>query len=306
MQQINKNHGQGEDYDILSVGLTSYTLLITEDSASAPEDGSHIITVRSAEEAARYLVLLGDTCSLHLSQEYRLEHPEMEKQIRELACVLQAPDTRLDSRVAAEMMRKLPFDLKGLLRSPIALSPGSPPGSKISKALVHKTSESNILISEPCLKGNIWHFNMSLETDEMHFDHESAHVQGMLMIEALRQVGISVGHLQGLPLDGQIALLSYNMGFFHFVERSSPIIIRAYSSFTADRKSEDKEIPVYAQVIQWGRVCAEAMLIGFAFMSESSCVVKEARIEKIAARQKTHFESRLMQLQQMENNRACA
>ncbi len=284
-----------------SSGNPSYILLLEEDGRPLSADKLQVVTAHSAEEAERFSLLLGNACRLYLSPEYRQSHPDISEQTENLTSAFRDRKAMLDTDAAVPLLRKLPLDLDSLLNSAIAVNDGDPQPAPIDRSIVHKHRDANVLISEPLCCGDLRYYNMFLETDELKFDHTSAHVQGMHMLEALRQVGIATGHLQGLPAGGQIALLNYDTNFYSFIERNSPIIIRAYSSFTADETSEDKEILVFTQVIQWGKVCADAMLKGFAFMSRERCEQKEAQLARIASRHKTMFESKIKKFLEMEN-----
>lgn len=300
MQQIDINQDPVEVRDALTVGSRSYTLHIEGDAAPLPDDDQHIITVRSAEEVVRYQILLGDSCSLSVSPGYSRAHPDLASRIQEFAIALRSQATPLHTKVAAEMMRKLPFDLKGLLKSPIALVNGDTASPSIDKALVHKKNDANVLISKPFIRGRLRYFNMFLKTEELRFDHSSEHVQGLLMLEALRQASIATAHLQGLPLDGMLALMEYSTNFLSFLETGAPIVIRSYSCFSADASSKDKEASIFLQVIQWGRICAEAQLKAYACMNGNNYRQQEKRIDKITARHKTLFESKLTRMLEPE------
>jgi hypothetical protein len=141
---------------------------------------------------------------------------------------------------------------------------------------------------------------MFQETAELT-DHTSGHVEGMLVIEATRQASTATAHLQGMPPDGKIALLNYTTNFFNFLDRNAPIILRVYSSFTASETSEDRVAPIYIQVMQWGKVCAEAKPKGFAYMHNQCYQQKSMLIEKIASRSKLQFDTKLNRILESES-----
>jgi hypothetical protein len=159
---------------------------------------------------------------------------------------------------------------------------------------VHKKNESNVLISEVFASGQLLYFNMFNDTEELTFDHTSDHVQGMLMLEALRQAAVATAHIRGLPFKGGLALLNYDTNFFHYLESATPIILRSYSGFTADETSEDKDASIYIQVLQWGKVCADATLKAYAFMSDQKYDQQKERIEKISSRSKMQFKAKVI------------
>jgi hypothetical protein len=278
----------------------SYTLIFEDDRHALPTGLSQMVTLKSVDEAELLLRLLGDSCEIYISEEFRQARPELDVTVVRLSRIGISKLAPFDSDIAASLMRKLPLDLKSLINTPLALMAGDQMPGPIDRRMVHKNNDSNVLISTPFTTGWLIHFNMFQETHELNFDHASAHVQGMLMLEAMRQASIATAHLQGLPLDGMLALMSYSTNFLNFLERNQPIILRAYTCFHADETSEDKECDIFIQVMQWGRICAEAKLKAFACMSSLSCRQKEARIQKIAFRHKTNYEMKLNRVREME------
>ncbi|NTW51667.1 MAG: hypothetical protein HGB22_03675 [Chlorobiaceae bacterium] len=210
-----------------------------------------------------------------------------------------------DTETAAALLRKLPLDLNSLVKSHIALRDGDKLPSLIKMNLVHKTSDENVLISEPFSTGWIHYFNMYQETKELTFDHPSEHVQGLLISEALRQAGIACAHIQGLPAVGKLVLLNYSTNFYSFIERNEPIILRAYSSFTANETSEDKNASFFIQVMQWGRVCADSAITTFACLSIERQKQLNKRLEKIESRNKAHFETKVSKILESESANGC-
>ncbi|WP_076790803.1 AfsA-related hotdog domain-containing protein [Chlorobium sp. KB01] len=144
------------------------------------------------------------------------------------------------------------------------------------------------------------YFNMLGETEELIFDHTSDHVQGMLMLEALRQAALATAHILGLPFTGGLALLNYNTNFFHYLERDAPIVLRAYGDFSANETSEDKEAPIFIQVIQWGKVCADATMKAFAYINGAHYEQQKVRLEKISARSKMQFDAKVSRILEAE------
>ncbi|MCP5352039.1 MAG: hypothetical protein H6926_02460 [Chromatiales bacterium] len=152
---------------------------------------------------------------------------------------------------------------------------------------------ANILISRPTNVGKLWHFNLLDRTGEFHFDHGADHVQGMLLLEALRQVAIATAHLQGLPLEGALALATYDTEFFNFLDPSVPITLRSFTTETAALAQEDHDVAVICGVYQWGKLCAHAILSARAFVNASSYHHQRNRSLRIAERQRRQHASRL-------------
>jgi hypothetical protein len=291
----------------LNPGRSSYIILFEGDNISEQlSELLQIVRVRSIDEAAGLLNILGDSCKLYLSPEYRLEHPDLTEKLLAAASPEEIEDKPLDIQTANVLMQKLPLDLKSLVGSHIALRPEDPKPVPISKNQVHKNSESNVLISEPLTVGKLHYFNMFLDTTELVFDHPSDHVQGMLILEALRQAGIATAHLQGLPMNGKLALLFYDTNFFSFIETGSPIILRSFSNFYADENSENMDYFVCIQAMQWGKVCTETVIKALACINSQRREKINKQLEKIALRNKTNFEAKINQILETKPTERCA
>lgn len=300
MQNTSTRKEITEDNRSLNPGSHTYTLLFDGDRPLLTANALQVITVETAEEAANYLKLLGNTCELHLSDEFRSAHPDIEVTIRALRSTNHCDEPPFDTDIAAAMIRKLPLDLKSLVKSNLRLKDGDKLPPLIKKELVHKKSDDNVLISEPFSTGWLHYFNMFQETTELTFDHPSEHVQGLLISEALRQTGIACAHLQGLSPEGKLVLLNFSTNFYSFIERNEPIILRAYSDFAADETSEDKNVSFFIQVIQWGRVCADSSITTFASLRVERQKLLNERLIKIESRNKAHFEAKVNKVLESE------
>lgn len=284
----------------LNPGKKAFTLLFDGDKLPVQAGVLQAVNVSSVEEANRFLFLLRDTCEIYISPDYRRSNPEVYAEVKAFSYSGVKTDPPFGIETAADLMRKLPFDLKSLMKSPLAITADDSSPCSLDKKFVHKKSDSNVLISEFYSAGKLLYFNMFNDTEELTFDHASDHIQGMLMLEALRQAAVAITHILGLSLDGKLALLSYNTNFFHYLERDTPIVIRAYGSFSADKTGYDREVSVFVQVMQWGKVCAEAELKAFAFMSEHHYLQQKERIEKISSRCKMQFAAKVSRILEAE------
>ena len=210
------------DYGILTLnpGRKSFTLLFNGDRLPSQADVPQTVIVSSFDEVAHFLLLLGETCEIYISPEYRQANPHVYAEVRTLSYPVNSKDASFDIETAAGLMKKLPLDFKNLINSPLAVTLDDQIPGPIDKKYVHKKNDSNVLISEVLASGRMLYFNMFNETDELTFDHTSDHVQGMLLLEALRQTAIATAHIQGLSFDGGLALLNYNTNFFHYLESS--------------------------------------------------------------------------------------
>jgi len=270
-QQTNHHSGTANGSRCVVLDTASYCLLLKGDSPPFSAEERSLLIAESPEEACDFQCLLGDACQPFLSQEYRRIHPGLYEKLEAIAISGWNNDAPFGIDTAAHLMKKLPLDLNCLINSPIALSPNDPLPALIQKNLVHKHVEANVLVSEPF-------------------------TAGLLILEALRQAGIASAHYQGLPLDGKLALLNYNTSFYHFLEQESPIICRCYTDFTSSKTSDDAEACIYMQVFQWGRLCADAILKGFACTNAERYEQKEQRLKKIIERHKTNFDSKLKRM----------
>ncbi len=305
MQKTSTREEITEDNLSLNTGVPTYTLLFDGDRLPLTADALQVINVETAKEAADYLRLLGNSCELHISEEYRSAHFDIEATIRTLCSTNHIDEPPFDTETAAALIRKLPLDLKSLIKSNLRLKDGDKLPPLIKKELVHKTSNANVLISEPFSTGWLHYFNMFQETTELTFDHPSEHVQGLLISEALRQVGIACAHLQGLSPEGKLVLLNYNTNFYRFIERNEPILLRAYTGFSENESSEDKNASFYIQVLQWGRVCADSVITTFACLRIERQKQLNKRLEKIESRNKSHFESKVNKVLELESASRC-
>lgn len=304
-QQTNHHSGTANGSRCVVLDTASYCLLLKGDSLPFSAEERSVLIAESPEEACDFQCLLGDACQPFLSQEYRRIHPGLYEKLEAIAISGWNNDAPFGIDTAAHLMKKLPLDLNCLINSPIALSPNDPLPALIQKNLVHKHAEANVLVSEPFTAGRLRYFNIFSETAELKFDHQSPHVQGLLILEALRQAGIASAHYQGLPLDGKLALLNYNTSFYHFLEQESPIICRSYTNFTSSETSNDAEACIYMQVFQWGRLCADTVLKGFACTNAERYEQKEQRLKKIIERHKTNFDSKLKRMHESMVSTQC-
>lgn len=299
-QKTNHHQGTANGTRYITPACPSYFLLIYGDTLPAPAEEQQVLIAESPEEACNFIHLLGNACKPFLSPEYRLRHPGLYEKLEAIAVSEPGNDAPFSIDTAASLLKKLPLDLKSLINSPIAIRPNDTQPDPIRKELVHKKHEANVLVSEPFTTGWVHYFNMFFNTDELQFDHPSNHVQGVLIIEAMRQTGIAMAHIQGLPSDGIIALLNLNTSYYNFVEKDAPVILRAFSTFTANSSSKDKEIEVFVQLMQWGRLCSDAKLKGYAYMNSDRSQKKEEQLNKISMRTRSNFDARINRIMGME------
>ncbi|MBM3161981.1 MAG: hypothetical protein FJZ79_01330 [Chlorobi bacterium] len=279
-------------------GQKPYTLLFEEDVLPSGVSGLQSVRVSSLEEVQQYLVLLGDTCELYLSRNFSREHADLSAKLHLLGVRRIKPDSCSDPESTRRFLNRLPLDLRSLLQSPLALTDDDRLPQPINPSFIHKKNVRNALLSEPFIDGKFLYFNMFDGIDEFRFDHESDHLQGMLILEAMRQAAIAAGHiLGGLPLDGGMTLLTYDTGFYNYVENTSPVILRTYSNFNCTGDDDEVESYAVCHLYQWGKLCAEASLKAFIFKNRERYATHRIRSGKIMDRVKRQYDAKLSLLE---------
>lgn len=150
--------------------------------------------------------------------------------------VLRLPDqTRrtLDERL--RILDQIPFVTEELCRSSIQLRPQDPEPARVDPRLVGKRDSENCLLSEPFRCGDVVYFNLFTNTGEIEPDHQSDHVIGLVIIEAVRQIGMALSHeLADLPLSTRMALQAFNLRFYNYIEPDFPLVARAVATLSFD------------------------------------------------------------------------
>lgn len=254
------------------------------------------IYANDLESLWSYKAFLGDKCEISV-------YPDHEANVLlSLDDLLDPPALRKEdladfSKRVSRTLRALPSYFDWLSDSPLALTAADTLPPAIQKTFVHKRDKRNVLISTPYKTGNLYWFNMFERSEEFRFDHESDHVQGMLLMEGLRQASIAAVHQSGLPLDGSLALLTFDIGFSSYVDHGYPILIRTFPYFDAGRQSKEPLALVVSQIFQKGRLCAEATVSGQAFFSAQEYAAVRERTVHIIDRQTKKFENALSRAQ---------
>ena len=276
-------------------GGRPYTLVFENDALADAAGGSSVTRIASREDAAVLFGILGRDCELHISPGYRQEEPVLCEEVARLSFGQASEELRAaDMEHVHDLLRKLPLNLSGLLSSSLAVKEREPLPERVDRRYVHKKNDGNTLISEPFVDGRLVHFNLIERTEEFIFDHDSDHVQGMLLLEAMRQVSIAVTHIAGdLPPSGLMALSSYYNKFYSYVERSAPVIFRAFTSYTLPPDGGETEDYAICQVFQWGRLVAEACLRAVVFMNHGQYEAKRERTARISQRSKRQFDTKI-------------
>ncbi len=275
-------------------GKRPYTLVFEDDALPPGVSGIQAVRVSSIEDVLNYRILLGDSCELYLSADYSKVNAEISRKLHLIGVRRMRKAAHPDKETTRRLLTRLPLDLKSLLRSPLAVLDGDRLPQPINREFVHKKSARNALLSEPLIGGKFLYYNMFDGIDEFRFDHESDHFQGMLILEAMRQAAISAAHILGkLPLDGGMTLLSYDTKFYNYIENTSPVILRTYSNFSCTEDDEERESYAVCQLYQWGKLCTEASLNAFIFMSKEGYATHRIRSGRITERIKKQFDTKI-------------
>ena len=230
-----------------------FTILFEQDFERAESSG-HKVLARDSDDARILSEILQNHAVLYTSD-------------ATANCLLTEPSIARHAGESVERnLEKIPVINQITLHSFLAFKRGDPTPEKIEHAYVHKRKAANVLISKAFRLGNLFHFNMFLDTEELRFDHESDHVQGMLAIEAMRQAGIATAHLLGLPLHGMIVLDKIETTFTSFLEAESPILIRT----ALVPGSRPKHGLTLVQVTQNNKICAVSRLSGTPYVVVAS------------------------------------
>jgi acyl-CoA thioesterase FadM len=155
---------------------------------------------------------------------------------------------------------------KALEDSFLRLHRNQPEPESIGQEFVHKKNPGNVIISKPFKHGNMFYFNGFSRSAEFNLDHNSDHLEGIVIFEAVRQAGIASVHLAGVPLNGAIVILETTLRYKKFVECSEPYLIR---TIPAIKQRGGYSYGVY-NVVQKGQTCATGYFTGMVYKSKES------------------------------------
>lgn len=205
------------------------------------------------------------------------------------------PWPELPEEEMLKAFNKIPAVDEEVKKLKIVIDDGQEYLPRINKDIAHKRKKENVIITEPEKYGNMWYFNMIPETEEFKFDHPSDHVQGMLIVEGVRQCGIATTHLCGLPTEGRIILSNLTTTFNSYVKAEHPIILRAVSRPVVFTTGQFKQY-VLINVIQFGKICACSIIEGLAFSSKKDYLAYGSKIDNIVKRVQYKYSNSLSKL----------
>lgn len=168
-----------------------------------------------------------------------------------------------DDKIQCLLLRVSPFDLPSLVDDLRRKG-------RIDRWMVHKQHEANVMLSDAVRVGGLIHFLASPATEEFQFDHQSGHLQGMALMEIIRQAIIASSHVIGLPQGWRMVLTSFHADYHSYVDLQAPIVVRTLPGLgkSCARRLEDWQSNRkhrawgVAQVFQNGQCCVGAHLTG--------------------------------------------
>ena len=168
-----------------------------------------------------------------------------------------------DDKIQGLLLRVSPFDVPSLLDD-------LRQKGRIDRWMVHKRHETNVMLSGAVQVGGLIHFLASPLTEEFQFDHPSGHLQGMALMEIIRQAMIASSHVIGVPQGWEMVLTSFHADYHRYVDVAAPIIVRTLPGLGKSyaRRFEDWQDNRphrawgVAQVFQNGQCCVGAHLTG--------------------------------------------
>ena len=168
-----------------------------------------------------------------------------------------------DDKIQGLLLRVSPFDVPSLLDD-------LRQKGRIDRWMVHKRHEANVMLSGAVQVGGLIHFLASPLTEEFQFDHESGHLQGMALMEIIRQAMIASSHVIGVPQGWGMVLTSFHADYHKYVDVAAPMIVRTLPGLgkSCARRLEDWQNNRphrawgVAQVFQNGQCCVGAHLTG--------------------------------------------
>lgn len=228
------------------------------------------LVIDNIDEIPYYLMLLGNEYELYTPPKFYINASRIKLETAEEIFKL------------GKVFNKIPPIHDGIIDLDLALVAGDTTPQKIDSNLVHKNSEDNVMLSKPQKFCNMFYFNMIPETKEFIFDHDSDHIQGMLVTEVVRQCGIASTHLSGLSNEGKIVLSNLNLSFKSYLEKSHPIIIRSFvEPILFENNATTCKPHVLVNLIQFGKICAFGVVEGLAFNKKSDWISYNDRSHKI-------------------------
>lgn len=239
-----------------------------------------MIPVKNRREVELLLLILGEEVSVIMNEQARELYPDIWEWLKDrtYADVFASLKwTYREEEEVLDIIEKIPLPAS-LSNSFLQIHRDDPEAEPIDQRYVHKQNQDCVLLSKPYQCGNMFYFNGFKRSAEFNIDHDSDHLEGIIIFEAARQAGIASTHLTGIPLSGAIVTLKTTVRYNKFVETSEPYFIR---TIPVIKQRGGCSFGVY-QVIQKGVSCASGYFTGMVYKSRES--YDKFRNSKIVAR----------------------
>lgn len=152
--------------------------------------------------------------------------------------------------------------------------------NRAGRSVTHKHNHQNGLISAPVtLKKDVFESQLLIDDQsELLLDHATGcHIQGMVLIEAIRQMFIAVSETgyqaQGAPQGGYVVINSIDIRFKSFVFPTSATLRQTTQSFEMKRPDR-ATFKALIEVIQNG-VCVADADVSYALFESTTLAPKE-------------------------------
>lgn len=211
------------------------------------------IPVSTRREVELLLLCLGEEANVFMDQQTVRLYPDvsdwlLDRTYSEIFTGLKW--TYREEDEAMDIIEKIPLPNtlgNGLLK----IDRNSPEPVRIGREYVHKLNSDSVLISKPYRCGNMYYFNGFKNSAEFMIDHNSDHLEGIIIFEIARQAGIASAHLEGMPFSGAIVILKTAARYQKFIECGEPYLIRTIPAY---KQKGGVGFCVY-QIIQNGKSC---------------------------------------------------
>ncbi|PLX61070.1 AfsA-related hotdog domain-containing protein [Sedimenticola selenatireducens] len=183
----------------------------------------------------------------------------------------------------------------------LELLPAVDPVNRAGRSVTHKRKHQNGLISVPVfITDNTFEAELLVDDQgELLLDHATGcHIQGMVLIEAIRQMFIAVAETgyqtQGVPQNGYVVFNSIDVRFKSFAFPTSAILRHTTDSFHMKRPDR-ATFKALIEVIQNG-VCVAAVNVSYTVFESTTLAPKETqKAQEALAKFKTNLQDQIWQ-----------
>lgn len=171
-----------------------------------------------------HVIMDHQTCQLHPDISNWLQNRTYSEVLAGLKWLYREEDEVMD------IIERIPLP-KTLNRSFLKINPQDPEPDRIDREYVHKRNNKSVLISKPFRCGNMYYFNGYKNSAEFSIDHDSDHLEGIIIFEIARQAGIASAHLEGMPFNGAIVILKTATRYQKFIDYNAPFLVRTIPAY---------------------------------------------------------------------------